>query len=82
LPSPLSAQGLSLLISALGAFQLQLTPFNSTPISSLVWNGPQSPVISASTSGDVAAKTTGAASVRYDTKSGKYKYGVQFTTKV
>ena len=31
LPSSLSAQGPSLSIPALGAFQLQLTPFNSTP---------------------------------------------------
>ena len=30
----------SLSIPALGAFQLHLTPFNSTP-TSLVWNGPQ-----------------------------------------
>ena len=37
MPSSLSAQGPSLSIPALDAFQRHLTPLNSTPISSLVW---------------------------------------------
>jgi hypothetical protein len=42
LPCSLSAQGPPLSIPThLDAFQLQLTPFNSTPISSLVRNGPE-----------------------------------------
>ena len=35
MPAHLSAQGPSLSIPALGAFQLRLTPFNSTPTSQL-----------------------------------------------
>ena len=39
------------------------------------------PVLTLQTSGDVFANTTGSASVQVDTAA-KYKYGIQFATKV
>jgi hypothetical protein len=45
LPSCLSAHSSVSIPTHLDAFQLQLTPFNSTPISSLVWNDPKGEVV-------------------------------------
>lgn len=44
--------------------------------------GELAPVISLQTSGDVAAKTTAAFSLQVEALTQKYKYGVQFATKV
>ena len=49
--------------------------------SPLPFNGAAAPVLTLQTSGDVFANTTGSASVQVDTAA-KYKYGIQFATKV
>lgn len=53
------------------------------PWSRLPVNGAAlAPVVSLQTAGEVAAKTTLAASLRVDTTTHKFKYGMQLATKV